>query len=216
VSVNGSKAKPPVERALQVFLYAPVGLALMAWQTVPNLVGQLVSRSCAQLGEAPSRVAGQVRQARMIGQVAVAYGGRQVRREVDTRLAEARRRAEGLVAYLPGVGGGGEEEDLLAEGRVAVAPPMPAPAPVTAPAPASVEAAPVWPATSAGTVSAGAPAVDAPPAAELPIPEYDGLSASQVVSRLTGLSPSELSAVRAYEAAGRGRKTVLAAIDRLV
>ncbi|MGH9000085.1 MAG: hypothetical protein ACRDY7_11920, partial [Acidimicrobiia bacterium] len=55
----------------------------------------------------------------------------------------------------------------------------------------------------------------APSSTELPIPEYDGLSASQVVSRLAGLTPSELEAVSAYEAAGRGRKTVLGAVDRI-
>ena len=53
-------------------------------------------------------------------------------------------------------------------------------------------------------------------AADLPIREYDGLSASQVVSRLTGLSSEELRAVRAYEEASRGRRTVILAIDRLL
>ena len=53
-------------------------------------------------------------------------------------------------------------------------------------------------------------------AAGLPVREYDGLSASQVVSRLTGLTPDELRAVRAYEEASRGRRTILQAIDRLL
>jgi hypothetical protein len=50
----------------------------------------------------------------------------------------------------------------------------------------------------------------------LPIREYDGLSASQVVSRLTGLTPEELRAVRSYEESSRGRRTVILAIDRLL
>jgi hypothetical protein len=37
-----------------------------------------------------------------------------------------------------------------------------------------------------------------------------------VVSRLTGLTPAELQAVRAYEEGSRGRRTVLQAIDRLL
>jgi len=45
--------------------------------------------------------------------------------------------------------------------------------------------------------------------AQLAIPGYDTLSASQVVQRLPGLSPEELEAVRLYEVAGRNRKTVL-------
>jgi len=48
------------------------------------------------------------------------------------------------------------------------------------------------------------PAVD-----ELAIPDYDSLSALQVVDRLPGLTSGELEAVRAYEAAHRGRKTIL-------
>lgn len=60
---------------------------------------------------------------------------------------------------------------------------------------------------------------DAAPAASaetLPIPAYDSLAASQVVERLAGLSSDELAAVRAYEAAGRHRQTVLHRIDQLL
>lgn len=55
----------------------------------------------------------------------------------------------------------------------------------------------------------------APDAAQLAIPGYDTLSASQVVPRLEGLTLAELDAVRAYEVATRGRKTVLTRIDQL-
>lgn len=51
--------------------------------------------------------------------------------------------------------------------------------------------------------------------AELAIPQYDSLAASQVVARLDGLTPRELDAVRQYELAHRGRKTVLGKIDQL-
>ena len=40
-------------------------------------------------------------------------------------------------------------------------------------------------------------------------PDYDSLSASQVVPRLDGLTADELEAVRRYEAAHRGRRTIL-------
>ncbi len=56
--------------------------------------------------------------------------------------------------------------------------------------------------------SAGSAPVGLDPA-QLAIPGYDTLSASQVVQRLPGLSPEELEAVRLYEVAGRNRKTVL-------
>jgi hypothetical protein len=66
--------------------------------------------------------------------------------------------------------------------------------------------APVAPAAAAGSV------VEKD---DLAIPGYDSLSASQVVSRLAGLAPDELEAVRAYEAASRGRRTILTKISQL-
>src|SRR3954447_20838962 len=50
---------------------------------------------------------------------------------------------------------------------------------------------------------------------DLAIPSYDSLAASQVVPRLGGLSPIELEAVRRYEEARRGRRTVLGKIALL-
>ena len=51
--------------------------------------------------------------------------------------------------------------------------------------------------------------------ADLAIPDFDSLAASQVIPRLEGLSPEELEAVRAYEAGRRGRKTILNKIAQL-
>jgi hypothetical protein len=56
---------------------------------------------------------------------------------------------------------------------------------------------------------------DVPAAASLAIPGYDSLSASQVVQRLAGLSGPELEAVRTYETARRGRRTILARVTQL-
>ncbi len=50
----------------------------------------------------------------------------------------------------------------------------------------------------------------------LAIPGFDALSASQVVQRLDGLTHEELHAVRAYEAAHRGRRTILNRVDQLL
>jgi hypothetical protein len=52
-------------------------------------------------------------------------------------------------------------------------------------------------------------------ASALAIPGYDALSASQVVPRLDALRPRELEAVREYEAAHRGRRTILNRIAQL-
>jgi hypothetical protein len=59
------------------------------------------------------------------------------------------------------------------------------------------------------TSKSTAPRSSKPRAADLPIPGYDTLSASQVVPRLDALLPNELEAVRAYETAHRGRRTIL-------
>jgi hypothetical protein len=50
---------------------------------------------------------------------------------------------------------------------------------------------------------------------DLAIPDYESLSASQVVPRLAGLTPEQLEAVRRYELAHRHRRTVLGRIEQL-
>ena len=57
---------------------------------------------------------------------------------------------------------------------------------------------------------------EGPRPADLAIPSYDSLSASQVVQRLAGLSHDEVAAVRAYEAATRGRRTILSRAEQLL
>jgi len=73
------------------------------------------------------------------------------------------------------------------------------------------------PQTGRSAPVAAPPSARAPAAApaELAIPGYDSLSASQVVQRLAGLAPDELEAVQSYEAAGRGRRTILSKIAQL-
>jgi len=80
------------------------------------------------------------------------------------------------------------------------------------------------PSNSGGDFPLPAPAVakSAPPVSvpvtdldALGIPNYDSLSASQVVQRLAGLNKSELNAVEAYEAAHRSRRTILNRVGQL-
>ena len=62
-----------------------------------------------------------------------------------------------------------------------------------------------------------APPVGADDAASaLAIPNYDSLSASQVVQRLDGLAPAELRDVRTHEGAHRRRRTILHRVDQLL
>ncbi len=77
----------------------------------------------------------------------------------------------------------------------------------------SAREAPVPPPTAPSGNGATGSAADE--TASLPIPDYDALAATQVVDRLAGLSRDELEAVRDYETANRGRKTILGRIEQL-
>lgn len=59
------------------------------------------------------------------------------------------------------------------------------------------------------------PTAPGPDPAELAIPDYDNLSAFQVMPRLAALDPTDLDAVRAYEESTRGRRTILNKIAQL-
>lgn len=196
-----------VDQALDAFVYAPIGLLFDGPARFPKLIRN--GRN-------------QVTNARMMGQFAVQMG----RTEVNKRAAEL----DGPVVDL-----------LRGLGFVDGPPPGPAPAPTPTvvpdkpSAPAAKEGraktpAPEKPAaakkatkkkgarkaTKKATVKkAAAVTTPAPDAAGLAITDYDSLSASQVVSRLQGLSTAELEAVRTYEAATRGRKTILNRVQQL-
>ncbi len=60
-----------------------------------------------------------------------------------------------------------------------------------------------------------APPVDAGPAPDDVIADYDALSASQIVPMLAGLSDAERARVADYETRARGRQTILRKIAQL-
>lgn len=158
--------KRPVDQAVELVLYAPLGFVLEARKLLPSFV---------------ERGKQQVQMAKMIGQFAVKQG----QSEAQVRLGKAQVQAEAIL---------GEFGLRTADEPVVAAPPAPAPAP----APTAV-----------------APARSGAAAADLAIADYDSLAASQVIPRLAGLGPDELDAVRAYEAAHRGRKTILGKVAQL-
>jgi hypothetical protein len=125
----------------------------------------------------------------VVGQFATTYGGPHVRRFVNDGLTKAWSAAEEALETLGTLTG--------TSSTVGGVPEAPTPAPPTA--------TPTPPPRPAGASSASG----------LAIPDYDELSASQVVDRLEGLPGGELEAIRAYETAHRGRNTVLGKIDQL-
>jgi hypothetical protein len=131
--------------------------------------------------------------ARFIGKMAVGMG----QREAGKLVRQAAERLADL--------------GLVPDPRRATAGEEPAP-PADEPEPAA--AAPAGP-TAPAPAASDDPPPSGSPAESLAIPGYDSLSAPHVVQRLDGLSGDELEAVRAYEAATRGRKTILSRIAQI-
>jgi len=200
VSDNGK-----TDRALDLLVYAPVGVALYLRDTVPTFVNLFVSRGRAELGQRRQQAQDQVAQAKAMGEFAVNFGGPKVREHVEKGIALARKGAESVLA------GAGDEGGV--QGVADEAPsPAPAPRPESAAANSTAASRPGGESTNTSTTTTAAPA---PAATTLVIPDYDELSASQVVERLDGLPASELDAVRAYEEAHRARRTILYKIEQL-
>ncbi|CAN5747497.1 hypothetical protein BH24ACT3_BH24ACT3_08440 [soil metagenome] len=188
-----SENKKPVDHALDLFVFAPLGFALEARSLVPKLV----ERGRQQMD-------GQVTMAKMVGQFAVQQG----QSEAGKALSKAQASAATAL----------EELGLLGKPAGPPAGPAPRPAAPTTPSPSSAAPSPAAPVVAPVTPPAPEPAtpgVSAADVATLAIPDYDSLAASQVVPRMAGLATEELEAVRAYESAKRGRKTILNRIDQL-
>lgn len=172
--------RSPLDRAVDLLVYAPLGLAMTARDELPRLIAK--GRKEAE---------GQVGMARVVGKFAVDRG----HKEAGKLLRQASTRLAGL----------GLVPDPTRGARQAPPPPPPG-------APEQAPAAEAPAATAADTVE---PEPPAPVPDALAIHGYDSLSAPHVVQRLDGLSDDELEAVRAYEAAHRGRKTILSRIAQL-
>lgn len=193
--------RTPAEQAMEVLVYAPIGLLFEGSTLLPQLV---------------ERGRNQVTMARMIGKFAVEQG----RTEAAKTASKLTDQAAGLLDFLgDSMTPPADVPDPMARsttnrrpqstGRAMAAAKTSAKPTTTSakPAKAPAKAAPRAPKALAGTLPVTA--------ARLAITDYDGLSASHVVNRLAGLSADELEAVRSYEAANRGRKTILSKVAQL-
>ena len=212
-----SKSSPdpssPLERVLDLTVYGPIGLAITARKVLPQLV------------EAGRRqVESQLTLARTLGRLAVNQGSRQggdvlrrVTEQAETVLVglglvpDARRDEDAAGHTRPHANGGDRATGETANATATVAGGLAEDVPRNEPVPGRLPPKPPEPAAPA----AGTTATAATGSAQLPIPGYDTLSASQVVQRLPGLTPDELEAVRLHEVAGRSRKTVLLKVAQL-
>jgi hypothetical protein len=218
------------EKAVDLFVYAPVGVALYVRDMLPTMMNIFVARGKREVqSHLPS---GATSAPASPPPPPPPPNPAEVRRRVEESIGIARVAAESSVGVAKGVAGGGLG---LAKGLAGTAlsgigamraptapsapdapvtptaPSAPAPPRVTVPGPPDAPASsPPRTAPATAAPSADAPAVDA-----LPIPDYDELSASQVVERLDGLDRESLDAIRRYEAAHRGRNTILGKIAQL-
>lgn len=177
--------KGPVGQAVETIVYAPIGLIFEGPSLLPKLVQQGKNHA---------------RNARFLGKFAVQQG-----------QVELRKR---LVAFEEQAG------DVLrafgVTGDAVVDPPPPASSPSSRAGRAGTDgSSPAAASASPAPVTAEETDEPSPSVGELAITDYDSLSASQVVTRLAGLATDELEAVRAYETAHRGRKTILNKIAQL-
>jgi len=186
--------KSPLDRLLDAFVYGPIGFALEAEQLVPRLVER-----------GRTTVGSQVGTARLLGQVVV----RQGRRELDRQLARLRTANPCARPSRP------EPPTADAATPDAAATSAAGTTTVTVAPREADEAAEEERDIVLDEAGRSARHHSADEAARLAIPDYDSLAASQVVPRLVGLSAEELEAVRRYEAAHRRRRTILARIGQL-
>lgn len=231
--------RSPLDNALDVFVYAPVGLALTAIEEFPKL---------AEKGRA--QIQGQVTIARMVGQFAVAQGRKQIERRLGPSGGSSTARQPTRPQQSPAERAKAHEPAVVANGTAAGAGGAPLnekPLPEAQEEPLeselidsdggygklsgrrsdstradsaradSTRADSAQAPSSAAAPGSPQPPLDqpAPSAEQLAIPGYDSLSASQVVQRLAGLSRDELEAVGAYESAHRARRTILTRVNQL-
>lgn len=185
--------KDTAEKAKELFVYGPVGLALFLRDTAPQFLRMFVARGRTEVQQRRRAVGDQIDQMRAMGESAAVDGGPEVLRIVSTGLANLRERAEEALGALTAAV---NEASQSAE----PAPREPSEEREESPL------APVPEPRAASSIGSGP---------DLAIPDYDDLSASQVVERLDGLAFSELEAIRTYEAAHRARNTILGKIDQI-
>lgn len=134
------------------------------------------------------RVDQQLRNAHVVGRFAVDFGLQRLKQQAETLRAEPAERSRG---------------GSRAESRRSQAPDEPQRRTASRPRP-----------RPRSVVEGGRSGRD--PEVDRAIPDYDALSASQVVRRLDGLDVHELSAVVRHERASRGRRTILQRAAQLI
>lgn len=177
---------PDLEQLVELLVYAPIGL-LYEYQTV---LPQLIKRGKSQ-----------VQLAKVLGQFALKERSRQA----NTQSSQVVENAIGAAATLITEVGA----------AVGLAPQRASADPGSQRSSVNAESG-TEPAESADRADSGDGASSSRTAVRLPIAGYDELKAKAIIELLDDLTESQLERVRQYESDNRGRKTVLAKIERLL
>ena len=188
----------PVEKALRLFVYTPLGVAAYLRDSAPTFMELFVARGRLEVGKVRNGVESKFGRSTPAPAPEPPLSQRVVDGlgKVAAQATTVAAQAGTVVAAMAGPVVSAATSAVADVAGSVVAPaaaPAPAPAPETA----------------------GEPTAGAPPVGDLPIPGYDELSASQIVERLDGLSKAALDRIKLYELAHRARRTILATIDAL-
>jgi hypothetical protein len=215
---------------MDLLVYAPAGLVLAVLDDLPGLAAK-----------GRTRISGQVRSARTVGQMVVLFGRADLERRIGGLWAD---RAPAPPPppppqsqpqpRPPATTSPEQPTDEPADdpGRAGADGPGPtvggpvrdivtttASSATASSAAAATDAAPTGAAPTGdgptGDGPTGTASAAAPGPVDLAIPGYDTLSASQVVRRLDSLGPGELAAVHAHESTTRNRRTILSRVEQL-
>lgn len=209
--------KEPIERAKEVLVYGPIGLAMYLRDTAPSFMKVFVARGRAELDQQRRTVGEQLGQVRDVGATTTDSTAPQILRIVAEGLERVRETAEGAIGTISGWAGESVSWSPDAgttdpqEGTSDAGPS----AGDDATTGGEASDTPTARAPGSGATATGAPATPTANPDVLAIPDYDELSASQVVDRLEGLSVDDLRAIRDHEQATRARATILGKIEQL-
>jgi hypothetical protein len=199
-----AETKTPTEQLVDLLVYAPVGLAY----DYQKVLDQLVVKGKSQ-----------VQLARLLAKMAAKKGQTEFEESVTDALGLV---ARGITELGVAVGLAPSPEELVDvpgahESTSAVEDPPVATAPV--PKKSSVKKASAKArkpsAEDAPAQSARPPAGSVVEPISLPIAGYDTLTAREITALLGDLDDGQRARVREHESTNRGRKTVLAQLDRL-
>ena len=192
-----NEARAKIERFVEVAVFAPVGVALTLRDMAPTFVNMFVSRGRAEVDRRQHGIERRVQTVKSTGEVALAFGVPMVRDRIVGGIQRLRGHDDEPASDADA---GADAHDEIHDAAAS-----------NGSGPTALRLVDESSSDHRDVAEVGNDA----PAANLAIPGYDSLAASQVVERLVGLDAADLLAVRTYETEHRNRRTIVGKIDQL-